>query len=161
MHTLGVGRSAHSSQYLVPKQKVFMYGLRACHWQWPLADMRSFLRLPFPAVAVRPEPRNPVCLCSPKRKPKGVVPERDLHGMPAIDLYCTSTRCRKRWVISLTLRSYLTMHFVFLLTTGCRLSQDNLLRQSESGTVPQQEAPPPSKLWPTGPIVGTAMDNCH
>ena len=40
--------------------------------------------LPFPAVAVRPDPRNPVWLCSSERKRKGVIPERDLHGIPAI-----------------------------------------------------------------------------
>ena len=30
------------------------------------------LALPFPVVAVRPDPRNPVWLCSPKHKRKGV-----------------------------------------------------------------------------------------
>ena len=41
------------------------------------------LALPFPAVAVRPDPDNPIWLCPPKWKRKGVVPPRNLHGMPA------------------------------------------------------------------------------
>jgi len=41
------------------------------------------LALPFPAVAVRPDPDNPIWLCPKKRKRKGVVPPRNLHGMPA------------------------------------------------------------------------------
>lgn len=40
------------------------------------------LALPYPAVAVRPDPVQPVWLCAPKRKRRGVLPERNLHGMP-------------------------------------------------------------------------------
>jgi hypothetical protein len=42
------------------------------------------LALPFPAVAVRPDAEQPVWLCPPKRKRKGVAPERDLRGMPTV-----------------------------------------------------------------------------
>ena len=42
------------------------------------------LALPFPAVAVRPDAEHPVWLCPPKRKRRGVVPERDLRGMPEV-----------------------------------------------------------------------------
>ena len=42
------------------------------------------LALPFPEVAVRPDAQRPVWLCPPKRKYRGVVPERNLRGMPAV-----------------------------------------------------------------------------
>jgi hypothetical protein len=40
------------------------------------------LALPFPAVAVRPDPVNPIWRCDPSRRVKGTVPRPDLHGMP-------------------------------------------------------------------------------
>ena len=40
------------------------------------------LALPFPAVAVRPDPVNPIWRCDTKRRMRGVVPKLDLRGMP-------------------------------------------------------------------------------
>ena len=42
------------------------------------------LALPFPAVAVRPDPVNPIWRCelTGKRRVRGVVPKLDLRGMP-------------------------------------------------------------------------------
>ena len=42
------------------------------------------LALPFPAVAVRPDPVNPIWRCKPSRRVKGVVPRLDLRDMPAV-----------------------------------------------------------------------------
>ena len=42
------------------------------------------LALPFSERVVRPNAPDPVWLCPPKRKRGGVVPERDLHGMPVV-----------------------------------------------------------------------------
>ena len=44
------------------------------------------LALPFPAQVARPDAQSPVWLCKPKRRVRGVQPERDLTGMPALPL---------------------------------------------------------------------------
>lgn len=44
------------------------------------------LALPFPAHVVRPDVQNPIWLCKPKRRVKGLFPERDLTGMPLLPL---------------------------------------------------------------------------
>ena len=40
------------------------------------------LALPFPKMVVRPDPVSPIWLCPQKRRRKGVVPDRNLRGMP-------------------------------------------------------------------------------
>jgi hypothetical protein len=50
--------------------------------QWLMYTL--LLALPFPARVVRPAAQNPVWLCKPKRKVKGVQQERDLSGMPVL-----------------------------------------------------------------------------
>ena len=48
--------------------------------QWLIYTL--LLALPFPAKVVRPDTVSPVWLCPPKRKRHGVVPDRNLRGMP-------------------------------------------------------------------------------
>ena len=50
--------------------------------QWLMYTL--LLALPFPARVVRPATQNPVWLCKPKRKLKGVPQERNLDGMPVL-----------------------------------------------------------------------------
>ena len=52
--------------------------------QWLMYTL--LLALPFPAHVVRPDAQSPVWLCKPKRRVRGVQPERDLTGMPALPL---------------------------------------------------------------------------
>jgi hypothetical protein len=48
--------------------------------QWLIYTL--LLALPFPAKVVRPDSASPGWLCPPKRKRHGVVPDRNLRGMP-------------------------------------------------------------------------------
>ena len=52
--------------------------------QWLMYTL--LLALPFSASVVRPDAQNPVWLCPPKRRVKGLQRDRDLAGMPALPL---------------------------------------------------------------------------
>jgi hypothetical protein len=88
------------------------------------------LALPFPAVAVRPDAENPVWLCPPKRKRKGVVPERDLRGMPAaVPVLPDAQYSLPEAVGRLFDRTILSRDALRPLADAwCRLSVGNLLR---------------------------------
>ena len=88
------------------------------------------LALPFPAVAVRPDPVSPVWLCPMKRKRKGVVPPRNLHGMPRAvptlpDVQYSLPEAVGRLFDSTILS---TDALRPLADDWCRLSEGNLLR---------------------------------
>ena len=61
---------------------------KAAEYQWDCTPGKwliytLLLALPFPAVAVRPDPVTPIWRCNPSRRIRGVVPRPDLRGMPA------------------------------------------------------------------------------
>ena len=88
------------------------------------------LAMPFPEVAVRPDAEQPVWLCPPKHKRKGVVPARDLHGMPAeVPVLPDEQYSLPEAVGRLFDRTILSRDALRPLADAwCRLSEGNLLR---------------------------------
>ena len=88
------------------------------------------LAMPFPEVAVRPDAEQPVWLCPPKRKCKGVEPGRDLHGMPAeVPVLPDEQYALPEAVGRLFDRTILSRDALRPLADAwCRLSEGNLLR---------------------------------
>ena len=88
------------------------------------------LALPFPTVAVRPDRLNAVWLFPMKRRRKGVVPARDLHGMPADipvlpeEQYLLPEALGRLFDVTILSSDALRP----LADDWCRLSEGNLLR---------------------------------
>ena len=105
-----------------------MYNWDCIPGRWLIYTL--LLALPFPAVAVRPDAANPVWLCPPKRKRRGVEPERDLNGMPAVvpvlpdEQYSLPEAVGRLFDSTVLSRDALRP----LADAWCRLSEGNLLR---------------------------------
>lgn len=105
-----------------------MYNWDCIPGRWLIYTL--LLALPFPAVTVRPDAVNPVWLCPPKRKRRGVEPERDLNGMPAVvpvlpdEQYSLPEAVGRLFDSTVLSRDALRP----LADAWCRLSEGNLLR---------------------------------